>query len=137
MSTTATPQRPLRPGFYLWLLRAAVLAHAAVLLFEFATAGQLVAGKFGALPLHSTGAVVTHVVAGIQLVAAALFRWPARGSLLPGVLSALAFALGLGQAYLGSHRVLDLHVPVALLLVVLVTWVLAWTWTAPARHARP
>ncbi|MBB4932415.1 hypothetical protein F4561_003235 [Lipingzhangella halophila] len=137
MPTTATASTAARPAApYLWLLRAAVLAHAALLLFEFATAGQLVSGAFGALPLHSTGAIVLHVTAGIQFGAAVLLWWPGRGSALPGVLSAVAFALGFGQAYLGSHRILDLHVPVAMVLVALVTWVLVWSWSTSAHHNR-
>ncbi len=134
-STTSGPlARNTAP--YLWLLRVAVIGHAALLLFEFVTAGQLVSGQFGALSLHSGGAIALHVVAGTQFVVAVVFWFPGRGSALPGVLSAVAFALGFGQAYFGSHAMLELHVPVALALVGLVTWVLAWTWSAPARHTR-
>ncbi|WP_046468508.1 hypothetical protein [Allosalinactinospora lopnorensis] len=119
---------------YLWVLRAAVLIHAALVVFEFGTAGQLIAGASDILPLHSKGAIMLHAVAGFQLVAATLFWRPGRGSVLPLMLSTLAFALGFLQAYLGSHGVLDLHVVMGMTLVVLVTWVFVWSWTSSAHR---
>ncbi|GLU49450.1 hypothetical protein [Nocardiopsis ansamitocini] len=132
MSQTARTAVPARYSIPLWGLRAAVLAQTAVLVWEFVTAGRLVEQDFTALSLHAGGAIVLHVVAGLQFVAALLLWRPGRGSPLPAVVSALAFGLGFVQAYLGSHLMLELHVPVAMLLVVLVAWVLVWTWTRSA-----
>ncbi|MEY9211046.1 hypothetical protein NI17_012290 [Thermobifida halotolerans] len=117
----------------LWGARATALVHAALLVFEFATAGQLVAQNLTALPLHSAGAVALHAAAGAQLAVTLLLWRPGGGSPLPAVLSAAAFALGLVQAYLGSHLLLELHVPLALVLVALVTWVLVLVWRPAAR----
>ncbi|TDQ47595.1 hypothetical protein [Actinorugispora endophytica] len=137
-AATAAPPSTGSTSAALWGLRAAALAHVAVLTLEFVTAGQLMSQNFAAMSAHSTGALVLHVAAGLQLVAAVLLWRPGRGSPLPMVLSAAAFALGFAQAYFGSHGMLGLHVPAALALVVLVVWVLALAWTrqGPAR-SRP
>lgn len=134
MSPTASAPAAA-PAALVWATRAGVLAHAALLAVEFATAGRLVAQDLTALPLHSGGAVALHAAAGAQLVAALLLWRPGGGPPLPAVLSAVAFVLGLGQAYLGSRLLLSLHVPLAMVLVALVTWTLVLVWRP--QRARP
>jgi len=120
---------------YLWALRITVLVHAGMLALSFVTAGQLLMEDVGALPVHATTAIGVHVSGGAQLVAAALLARPGRGPLWPAVVSAAAFALSFAQAYFGSHLMLGLHVPAALLLVVLVVAVLAASWLPSLRRA--
>lgn len=136
MSQPVPPSTGGPAPFPLWGARIAVLVHAALLTFEFVTAGQLVARDPAALPLHSGGAVALHVAAGAQLAAALLLWRPGGGSPLLPTLSAAAFALGFVQAYLGSSLLLDLHVPVALALAALVTWALVLVGR-PYRAPRP
>lgn len=132
MSPTASAPAAA-PAALVWATRAGVLAHAALLAVEFATAGRLVAQDLTALPLHSGGAVALHAAAGAQLAAALLLWRPGGGPPLPAALSAVAFALG--QAYLGSRLLLSLHVPLAMVLVALVTWTLVLVWRP--QRARP
>ncbi|WP_150243522.1 hypothetical protein [Nocardiopsis quinghaiensis] len=116
----------------LWLLRVAVLLHLAAILWEGATAGQLVTFNADALPLHYYGAFGVHTLAGLQALAAALYwQGSGRGAGLPRtvlLVSLLAFALGFAQAALGTYGPLQAHVPLALVLTGVAVWtaVLAW-----------
>lgn len=116
-----------RPGTaWEWVLRVAVLAALAVLLWEFVTAGQLITYNLDALPFHYAGALAVHVTTGAQLLAAGAL-WFSRGR-GPGtdrtvlLLSLGAFVVGFPQAALGTYGPLQAHVPLALLLVTLVVW---------------
>lgn len=109
-----------------WVLRVAVLAALAALLWEFATAGQLVTYNMDALPLHYGGAFAVHVSTGVQLLAAAMV-WFAGGrgqgtDRTIVLVSLAAFVVGFPQAALGTYGPLQAHVPLALLLVALVVW---------------
>ncbi|GHC85531.1 hypothetical protein GCM10007079_28530 [Nocardiopsis terrae] len=133
-----------RAGNPLWLLvlRIAIGASLAALLWEFATAGQLVTFNTDALPLHYGGAFAVHAATGVQLLAALLvWRLPGAGS--PGgprhdrlvmVVSLLAFLLGFGQAALGTYGPLQAHVPLAMLLVALVVWSAVLVWGRRSRR---
>ncbi|WP_046471098.1 hypothetical protein [Allosalinactinospora lopnorensis] len=118
---------------YLWGLRVAVLLHAALLGLQFVTAGQLVAGNPGVLPLHTTGALMTNASGFIQIAAAALLWRPGHGPPMPTVVSGTTILLSLLQTHLGSQDMLALHVPTAMAIVVLVMWTLTWSWTRPVR----
>ncbi|QBI56640.1 hypothetical protein [Streptomonospora litoralis] len=126
-------QRSASP--YLWALRVTALVQLALLAVEFATAGQLVMQDMSVLGVHAGTAIAVHVTAGAQLIAAALLVRPGGGPVWPAVVSAAAFGLGFAQAYFGSHMMLGLHVPTALLLVVLVMAVLAASWLPALRNS--
>ncbi|MFE1168002.1 hypothetical protein [Nocardiopsis sp. NPDC058789] len=124
---------------WLLLLRVAVGASLAALLWEFLTAGQLITFNMAALPLHWGGAFAVHVTAGLQLLAAVLvWRLPGAGSRsgpahdrLVALVSLLAFLLGFPQAALGTYGPLQAHVPLALLLVSTVVWSAVLVWRRP------
>jgi hypothetical protein len=108
------------------------------LLVQFLTAGELLSrgGSEAALPIHSTGAIVLHVLSGIAAIAA-LAYWQLRGApLWPGVLAAVVFVLTFVQAYFGSGRTLYIHVPGAMILTVGAVWVAAWSFTRAASAVR-
>ncbi|ASU84189.1 hypothetical protein CDO52_16570 [Nocardiopsis gilva YIM 90087] len=130
--TTAAGTAPTTT--FLWGLRVTVLLHAALLVVEFVSAGRILVQDDSALPIHGVGAIIVHVVGGLQILAAALLWRPGNGPLWPAVVSAVAFGAGFAQGYFGSHLMLELHVPGAMLLVILVTWILAWSWTARSTH---
>ena len=129
MDPNTTTERTRNPTWLL-LLRIAVGASLAALLWEFVTAGQLVTYNMDALPLHYGGAFAVHAATGVQLLAAILvWRLPGAGSpggprhdRLVAVVSLLAFAVGFPQAALGTYGPLQAHVPLAMLLVALVVW---------------
>lgn len=129
MDQNTTAERTRNPTWLL-LLRIAVGASLAALLWEFVTAGQLVTYNMDALPLHYGGAFAVHAASGVQLLAAVLvWRLPGAGSpggprhdRLVAVVSLLAFVVGFPQAAMGTYGPLQAHVPLAMLLVALVVW---------------
>ncbi|CAM3925261.1 hypothetical protein GCM10009799_49920 [Nocardiopsis rhodophaea] len=129
LTTAAAPATSL-----LWSLRVTVLLHAALLVVEFASAGRILIEDHSALPVHGVGAIAVHAAGGLQILAAVLYWRPGNGPLWPAVASVAAFAAGFVQAYFGSHGILELHVPGAMLLVILVTWILAWSWMTSSTH---
>ncbi|GAA1117535.1 hypothetical protein NE857_22595 [Nocardiopsis exhalans] len=129
MDPNTTAERTRNPTWLL-LLRIAVGASLAALLWEFVTAGQLITYNMDALPLHYGGAFAVHAASGVQLLAAILvWRLPGAGSpggpghdRLVAVVSLLAFVVGFPQAAVGTYGPLQAHVPLAMLLVALVVW---------------
>lgn len=135
---TDTAARP-RTGTTAPALRAvqvAAVLTALELLWQFATAGQMVGPLHsrGAHELHSAGAILLHLLTGVLTIAAVAY-WRGRGApLWPAVLSAVVFVLTFVQAYLGDDGTLYLHVPGALVLTLGSVWVLAWSFTPGARR---
>ncbi|MCY9784595.1 hypothetical protein KIK06_11900 [Nocardiopsis sp. EMB25] len=127
MNTTTPPPTAL------WALRATVLLHLAAVLWEGATAGQLVTFNTEALPLHYYGAFGVHLAAGAQVLAAWwVWSGTGRGPEAPRTVlavSLVAFVLGFGQAAMGSYGPLQAHVPVALVLTGLVVWAAVLSWS--------
>ncbi|WP_017545120.1 hypothetical protein [Nocardiopsis prasina] len=132
MDPNTTTERGGNPPWLL-LLRVAVGASLAALLWEFLTAGQLITFNMAALPLHWGGAFAVHVASGVQLLAAVLV-WRAGSSAGPAhdrlvaLVSLLAFVLGFPQAALGTYGPLQAHVPLALVLVATVVWSAVLVW---------
>jgi hypothetical protein len=115
-------------------LRVLAVLTVVNLLVQFLTAGQLVSrgGSEGAEGIHSTGAIVLHVLSGLTAIAA-LAYWRLRGApLWPGVLAAVVFVLSFVQAYYGSRSTLYIHVPGAMILTIGAVWVAAWSLSRAA-----
>lgn len=126
-STTATGVR--------WALRVTVTVLAVLFVLQGFTGGAYLVGNEGAMDLHGPGAITIHVVSGLQTVIAAVLWGVDRGPLWPTVLSALVFGGSFVQAELGGGDTLDYHLPLAMVLLIAVAWVLAWSWMKPARRA--
>ena len=109
-------------------LRVAAVAALVVLLWQFVTAGSVVAtqGSSG-LNGHAVGAIVLHVVTGILVLAAAA-GWRLRGHpVWPTVLAAFLFICTFIQAYAGSHGAIMIHVPGAMILTVGLMVLAVWS----------
>ncbi|MGY1820687.1 hypothetical protein [Geodermatophilus sp. SYSU D00079] len=110
-------------------VQAAAVLSVLVLLWQFFSAGRMMAGT-DALDGHGAGAIALHVSTGLLLAATALHGrrttqwWPA-------VLTGVTFLLTFLQAWLGSHGQIAAHVPVALVVSIGIVWVTAWAfWPA-------
>jgi hypothetical protein len=98
------------------------------ILFQGATAGELLMANHAALAAHQAGAIVLHVLAGLTAIAAiVLWRW-ARTQVWPSVIGALVFVASFVQAAFGHGRTLYIHVPLALTLLVGAAAVMTWAW---------
>jgi hypothetical protein len=116
-------------------LRVLAVLTVVNLLAQFLTAGQLVSrgGSEGAESIHSTGAIVLHVLSGLTAIAA-LAYWRLRGApLWPGILAAVVFVLSFVQAYYGDRSTLYIHVPGAMILTIGAVVVAVWTFLPTVR----
>jgi hypothetical protein len=122
-------------------VRAALQVTAALstleILFQGASAGQILSGSAAAEGVHGSGAIAFHVLSALMLISAAMLWRATRGSIWPTAISALVFLIGLLQAYLGDIGVLSVHVPLALALTLGTVWVLTWSFLGgrTARHS--
>jgi hypothetical protein len=113
----------------------ACITLAALLTFNQAVfAGQFLAGTYGSLHTHrenATAAGLTVVASGVSAV---LVHRPGRGPWWPAVACLGLFGLIGLQIVLGFGRVLALHVPLGVTIILLTVLLAIWAWRprAPA-----
>ena len=118
-------------------LRIATVLTVFMVVWQGATAGELISGEPAALRYHQAGAIVLHVVAAAAAVAAFLLRRRSGGPLWPSVLGVVIFVCTLVQAAVGDAGVMALHVPMALVLMLGSAVLLAWSFLpAPGSRVR-
>ena len=111
-----------------WPLRI-TSSLAALLLFNQAVfAGQFLAGTFPALQTHRNNATYAGLAVLAAGAAAALIRWPGRGPLWPTLACLGLFGLIAGQIALGFLRVLALHIPLGVVIILSGLLLAAWSW---------
>lgn len=108
-------------------VQAAAVLSVLVLLWQFISAGRLLAGN-DALGAHGAGAIALHVTTFLLLVAT-LLHVRAGGARWPAAVSGAVFLAAFVQAYLGSEANMSAHVPGSLVLTVGTIWVTAWAFT--------
>jgi hypothetical protein len=106
---------------------------AAVLLANQAVyAGQFLAGTYGALHLHRENATYAGIAVAIAAAAAGLLRWPGGGPLWPALASACLFGLIAAQIAFGFARVITVHIPLGVAIIVLAVLLTVWAWRREA-----
>ncbi|HEV3355455.1 MAG TPA: hypothetical protein VG247_01610 [Pseudonocardiaceae bacterium] len=115
-----------------------VLSIAAVLLFDQAVfAGQFIAGGYSSLATHRENATYAGIALLVAALAAVPIRWPGRGPWWPVAATFGLFLLVAGQIVLGFTRVVAVHVPLGVTIIVLVALLVFWAWRRhPAEVAR-
>lgn len=90
---------------------------------------------YGVPPVPDTAAL-TDMLLFVTLPAAALLRWPGRGPWWPLLAVVGLIALSYTQTYLGTERVLTVHVPLGVAIILLSTGMAVWSWfyRSPARR---
>lgn len=125
-ATTVQPRKGA--GWVYWPFRVMVSA-AAVLLFNQAVfAGQFLSGTFGALHTHRDNATAAGIVVLAAALAAIPIRWPGRGPSWPILACLGLFGLIALQMRLGFARVLTVHVPLGVAIIVLAVLLVSWAW---------
>ena len=111
-----------------WPVRIAS-SLAALLLFDQAVfAGQFLAGTFPALQTHRDNATYAGVAVVIAAVAAALVRWPGRGPIWPMLAFLGLFGLIAVQIAIGFLRLLAVHIPLGVTIILAGVLLAAWSW---------
>ena len=118
-----------RASTALTALRVLAALSTAELLYQFATAGQILMRSEEAVEWHGGGAIALHVLTGLLTVAAFWYRRTAGGPWWPTVVSGVVFVASFVEASLGHGWGLWAHVPLALVLTVGIVWVTAWTFS--------
>jgi uncharacterized membrane protein YfcA len=91
-------------------------------------AGQFLAGSFGSLATHRANATLAGVAVMLSTIAAVLVRWPGGGPLWPAGACLGLFALIGVQIGLGFNRVLSVHVPLGVAIILLTALLAGWAW---------
>ena len=99
-------------------LRATSVLSVATILWQSATAGEILMEARAAYDYHAAGAIVLHVFSGLAAIAA-FFLWRrTRGARWPTVVATLVFAASFYQAWLGNDESMWAHVPGAMILMI-------------------
>jgi hypothetical protein len=134
-ATTVQPRKG--SGWVYWPFRVMVSA-AGVLLFNQAVfAGQFLSGTFGAVDTHRENATVAGIVVLAAALAAVPIRWPGQGPSWPILACLGLFGLIALQMRLGFARVLTVHVPLGVAIIVLAVLLVIWAWRPHRTPAGP
>ena len=84
--------------------------------------------SYPSLATHRENATVAGIAVLVAAVAAVPIRWPGRGPLWPMLASLGLFALIGGQIALGFLRLLTIHIPLGVAIIVLAVLLAVWAW---------
>ena len=109
----------------------------AVMIFDQAVfAGQFLSGSYDALHVHRENATYAGISVLVSVVAAVLIRRPGGGPWWPAIAGLGLFGLIALQIALGFARVITVHVPLGVVIILgatalaVVSWRLAWPGAA-------
>ena len=111
-----------------WAFRILITAAAVMLFNQAILAGQFMSGTFEALEFHALGATVSEVVVALAIVPAGWARFRRRYPLWPAVVTALLFVAINVQQFVGEERILTVHVPLGVSIIVAVIGLTVWAW---------
>jgi heme A synthase len=97
-------------------------------------AGQFLGGTYGSLQVHRDGANSASIVVLVAVIAAILLRWPGRGPVWPMFASIALFVLIGVQIFLGYVRILTLHVPLGVAIIMIAAALAVWAWATGRRE---
>jgi len=110
----------------------------AVLMFNQAVfAGQFLAGSFSALHTHRENATVAGISVLLTGAAAILVRLRGGGPVWPAYACLGLFGLIAAQIGLGFARVLAIHVPLGVAIIIVTLLLTGWSWRASPGSRKP
>jgi hypothetical protein len=112
----------------LWLLRVVVTVEAVLAFNQAVFAGQFLSGTYGAVSTHAVNANVTGIMLLVEAVAAALLWRRGGGPGWPALTALGLFVLAGVQIGIGYARVLALHIPLGVAIIVVDILMLVWVW---------
>ncbi len=121
--------RSTRSGRWaVWAFRILITAAAVLLFNQAVLAGQFMSGTYEALEFHAFGATASEVVVAFAIVAAGWARFRHRYSIWPVVVTALLFVAINVQEFAGEQRILTVHIPLGVSIIVVVSGFTVWAW---------
>lgn len=126
-----------RTSWTYWPFRLVVTVATVLLVDQPIYAGQFLSGTFSALHTHRENATAAGIVVLVAAIAAVPIRWPGRGPLWPMLASLGLFALIGGQIALGFLRLLTIHIPLGVAIIVLAVLLTVWAWRPHLLRPEP
>lgn len=121
--------RPTRSARWAaWAFRVLITVAAVFLFNQAVLAGQFMSGTFEALEFHALGATISEVVVLVAAVAAGVARFRGRYPLWPAGVTALLFVAINVQEFVGEQRILTVHIPLGVSIIVVVSGLTVWAW---------
>lgn len=122
----------------LWLLRGALLIHAAMAVAQPITAGSYMSGNYDMLQTHGTNGTLLLLATFGWGAAAAAYVGVRRGAGWPVlVLIPVVFLTEGIQIGMGHERNLAVHIPLGVFIVLMALMLAAWSftpWASPSRR---
>jgi hypothetical protein len=111
-----------------WVLRWVITLHGLEVFAQAVLAGRFLAGDYDMVQLHAVNAIIAVSVGYLNILAAILYWRPGGGPAWP-----MYATIGLSvaetiQIILGFARVIGLHVPLGVLIIVITTLLAVWAW---------
>jgi hypothetical protein len=116
------------PRWPLWVFRGTATLAAIMLFDQSVFAGQFLSGTYDALLVHRENATFAGISVIVSAVGAVLLRWPGRGPWWPMAACLGLFGLIALEIVIGFARVLTLHVPLGVVIIVLAGGLAVWAW---------
>ncbi|HEX5406942.1 MAG TPA: hypothetical protein VFX16_32100 [Pseudonocardiaceae bacterium] len=120
-----------------WPFRIVVTVATVLLIDQPVYAGQFLSGTFSALHTHRENATAAGIAVLVAAITAIPIRWPGRGPLWPMLASIGLFALIGGQIALGFLRLLTIHIPLGVTIIVLAVLLSVWAWRPHPPRPEP
>jgi hypothetical protein len=136
VDTLTVPSRVRQPTVTLWLLRIGLTVHVLVAALQPVLAGMFLTGDVDAIDAHAATASTLGLIC-IACVAISIgYVVAGRGRIwiLPALLALLTVEVG--QIIVGYLRVLQVHIPGGVTIVVASVLLAVWVWTPLARRPR-
>lgn len=116
------------PGWIIRTLRILTALAALAAVAQPITAGLFVTGNVNMLIAHVMFAATLAFVNLLLVVACVLLWRPCRGSARAIVRPVILLVLVIGQAVLGTTRALEIHFPLAFVIIGLTMALVSWAW---------
>ena len=120
-----------------WPFRLAMTLAAMLVFDQPVFAGEFLAGSYPALQLHRENATYTGIAMLVAAGTAVLLRWPGHGPWWPMIACVGLFGMIAAQIILGFARLLTIHVPLGVLIIVLTIGLTTWAWRPRRPATRP
>jgi hypothetical protein len=120
-----------RPSWPRWLFRVCMTVAATLLANQAVYAGQFLAGTYGSLLTHRENATYSGIAVAVAAAAAVLLRWPGRGPLWPVLATVGLFGLIAAQIAIGFARIITVHIPLGVAVIVVAVLLTVWAWRDP------
>ena len=131
LETVKSPSDDRPTGSGRWAVRGyrvLITMAAAVLFNQSLQAGEFMSGRYEFLEFHRLGAMVAEFLVLLAASAAGVARYRGRYPLWPAGVTGLLFVVIQLQQWAGEERVLSVHVPLGVSIIVTAIGLTVWAW---------